>query len=124
MNDRKWIIAGLVVFFGLFTFPFWCNLAVGNTRPPQIKTGKGKCVEPADFMRRSHMRLLHKWRDQAVRRGERIYVAADGVRHEISLTRTCLRCHPKKSEFCDQCHDYADVRPSCWHCHVAPKEAK
>ena len=29
----------------------------------------------------------------------------------------CLDCHSNTAEFCDRCHDYASVRPYCWHCH-------
>jgi hypothetical protein len=72
-------------------------------------------------MRREHMQLLNEWRDEVVRTGGRVYVAADGQRYEKSLTRTCLGCHQSKANSCDRCHDYLDVQPQCWQCHVDPK---
>ena len=41
---------------------------------------------------------------------------------EMSLQNTCMACHTSKKEFCDQCHNYANVTPFCWDCHVEPKE--
>jgi hypothetical protein len=38
------------------------------------------------------------------------------------LQNTCLNCHNNKSKFCDQCHNYAEVTPYCWECHIEPKE--
>jgi hypothetical protein len=69
-------------------------------------------------MRASHMRLLADWRERAVRRGVRTYRASDGREFEISLSGTCLKCHLDKTKFCDRCHEYADVSPGCWDCHV------
>ncbi|MBW2266037.1 MAG: hypothetical protein JRF28_07735 [Deltaproteobacteria bacterium] len=44
----------------------------------------------------------------------------------MSLQNTCMsdNCHAKKTEFCDQCHDYTAVEPYCWDCHIVPKEPK
>jgi hypothetical protein len=57
-----------------------------------------------------------------------VYVAADGKKYNMSLQNECMRCHSNKTQFCDQCHDYAgltkDATPYCWTCHVAPKENK
>ncbi len=75
-------------------------------------------------MRANHMRLLNDWRDLVVREGERTYTAADGKVYEISLTGTCLKCHSNKETFCDRCHDYAGVTPSCWNCHIIPEEVR
>jgi hypothetical protein len=33
-----------------------------------------------------------------------------------------MDCHSNKSKFCDQCHNYVDVDPFCWDCHIEPKE--
>ena len=38
----------------------------------------------------------------------------------MSLTNTCLGCHSNKAQFCDQCHNYLEVTPYCWDCHVDP----
>jgi hypothetical protein len=71
-------------------------------------------------MRKYHMKLLQQWCDAVVRDGDRIYVAQDGRRYEMSLSRTCLGCHSTKKGFCDRCHDYARVTPNCWNCHQEP----
>ena len=47
---------------------------------------------------------------------------ADGKTVTMSLSGTCMSCHPNKKEFCDACHDYLAVSPYCWDCHVEPKE--
>ncbi len=77
------------------------------------------CVAPRDFMRASHMQLLVSWRDDVVRRNERVFVAYDGHRYEKNLLSTCLGCHEDKTKFCDRCHDYAGVSPRCADCHQA-----
>ena len=47
-----------------------------------------------------------------------------------SLSNTCMACHSNKTQFCDQCHNYLAVTPTCWGCHldkekkVAQAEAK
>ena len=41
----------------------------------------------------------------------------------MSLTRTCmLQCHTNKAEFCNKCHEYANVEPYCWECHISPDD--
>jgi hypothetical protein len=125
MYDGGKIIAGLVVFVGLITFPIWSNLAKGETPVPQPKivTQETACVAPTEYMRASHMALLNQWRDLVVREGNRVYVAFDGKEHVMSLTNTCLNCHSNKAEFCDQCHNYLGLSVYCWDCHLVPEES-
>jgi hypothetical protein len=66
--------------------------------------------------------MLNNWRDEVVREGNRLYVAADGKEYNMSLQNTCMNCHSNKSKFCDECHNYVAVKPYCWDCHIAPKE--
>jgi hypothetical protein len=73
-------------------------------------------------MKREHMQLLNDWRDRVVRDGDTIYTNAEGKTFTISLQNTCMKCHSNKSKFCDECHNYAAVKPYCWDCHIAPKE--
>ncbi|MEW6044977.1 MAG: sulfate reduction electron transfer complex DsrMKJOP subunit DsrJ [Bacillota bacterium] len=155
MYDAGKIIPGLVVFVGLATIPLWYNAGkvVGRTalnlgRPVIQALPERACVEPAAYMRTSHMQLLKQWRDQAIREGRRYYVAGDGKRYEISLQNTCLRCHAganpagggiqaaadqvtvvqagqshfDEPKFCATCHRYADVKPDCWNCHIGSGE--
>ena len=93
---------------------------------PKVFAAEKQGVESREYMRAKHMDLLKEWQESAVREGKRIYVATDGKRYEMSLTRTCLECHRNTAEFCDRCHNYMMVeyvRPrfECWDCHT-PKE--
>ncbi len=95
---------------------------------PKIVTTEKQCVESREYMRARHMDLLKAWQESVVREGTRIYVATDGKKYEMSLTRTCLGCHRNTAEFCDRCHNYVTVeyaRPrfECWDCHTPPKGA-
>ncbi len=131
LYNKGMIIAGIVVFLAVATFPLWYGRGQPVSPPdlkldtPAIAELKEKlCVEPAPFMRANHMKLLITWRDSVVREGNRVHRAADGKVHEISLTGGCLRCHSNKKEFCDRCHDYQGVSPKCWSCHIIPEEVR
>jgi cytochrome c553 len=124
MRDRHVIIAALIVFVALLTFPIWYARAAGTTArgpEPKLPETEKACVMPLEYMRASHMELLLTWRDDVVRRNVRTWTAPDGKSYTTSLSGTCLRCHANKAEFCDRCHTYAGVTPYCWDCHVDPK---
>lgn len=127
MFDTGKIIAGLVIFVALVTFPIWGSLG-GNAEKPKLvmPTNAEQCVESVEFMRANHMQLLDSWRHDVVRNGNRTYVSENGTEFDMSLSATdkksCTSCHTNKKEFCDACHDYASVKPYCWECHVEPKE--
>jgi hypothetical protein len=124
MYNAGKIIPGLVLFLALATAPIWYNVSKGHGAvAPEIEKPQGEtqCVADTAFMRRGHMQLLSSWRDEVVRSNDRVYVTADGRRYDKSLTRTCLGCHQSKARSCDRCHDYLDVKPYCWQCHVDPK---
>jgi len=127
--NAKPIFIGLVIFFGFATFPFWYN--GGRAAPPPEpkldtpviqKLEKKECVASKDYMRKSHMDLLNKWRTEAVRLANRYYVSAAGKTYPVSLQRGCMKCHSNKTEFCDQCHNYIGLTPYCWDCHIPPKQ--
>lgn len=125
MYNAGKILAGLVIFVGLATYPFWGSVGQPALQPkPVILSSAGKnCVESAEYMRANHMQLLDNWRHEVVRSEERTYVSkSNGKSFVKSLTNTCLDCHSNKSEFCDSCHNYASVKPYCWECHNVPKE--
>ena len=122
MNDRPFIIGGLIVFVAFVTAPIWRGLATRNAAlaAPEIKlpAQEKQCVAPAGYMHASHMQLLEQWRDGVVRGQELQYAAYNGKVYEKSLTRTCLGCHGNRKEFCDRCHDYNGVAAlNCWECH-------
>jgi hypothetical protein len=130
MHDTGKVLAGLAVFAVLVTSPLWMNALSGEgperpelTLPPN---GAAECVRDVELMRASHMDLLNTWRDDVVRHDERWEtVELGGVERRLSksLTGTCLDCHSNKDEFCDRCHTYTAVSPTCWTCHVVPGEA-
>ncbi len=127
MRDRGIILGGLLVFLGVLTFPVWYNLAAGTTsKAPDLKlpTQEKNCVAPVEYMRTSHMDLLMDWREQVVRHNIRTFKAFDGKMYTMGLSQTCLKCHTSKADFCDRCHDYAGVKPTCWDCHVDPNPAQ
>jgi hypothetical protein len=123
MQDGGKIILGLVVFVAVLATPLWYTAASGKGGevPEPAKASKGeRCVADTAYMRANHMDLLNPWRDEVVRESDRDYTAPDGTHHDKSLTRTCLDCHDEKEKFCDTCHSYAGVEPTCWDCHVIP----
>lgn len=127
MYDSGKIIAGMIIFLLLITFPVWYNAVSGKaayTPKLEIVTKEKQCVEPKQYMRAKHMELVDDWRLSVVRDGNRIYTASGGRTYDMSLTRTCLGCHSNKAQFCDRCHSYAGVTPDCWNCHVVPEESK
>ena len=122
MYDKIKVSAGLILFLGVATLPFWAGSGESQPMPkPVVREGLEACVEPALYMRANHMLLLDDWRDSVVRDGNRVYVSSSGRRFEKSLTKTCLNCHSNKTEFCDQCHNSIAVKPYCWNCHLVPE---
>ena len=121
MYDAGKSIAGVIIFLILLISPILYNVATGEASyapDPLIAAEAGdQCIESKDYMRDRHMDLVDNWRNTVVRGGNRIYCATDGKQWDMSLTDTCLGCHTNKSHFCDRCHDYSGVTPSCWDCH-------
>lgn len=127
MHDAGKIVAGLVLFVGVITTPFWYAFARGKpaAMPELARAASSQpCVESTAYMRAHHMELLNDWRDAVVRVDDRIYVATDGKRHPMSLSGTCLGCHSDPEGFCDRCHDYVGIDPYCWNCHQKSRAGK
>ena len=126
--DKGKVIAGLIIFVVMVTFPFWYNHGKAAPAPEPKLSEKAKaakeCVRPKEFMKAEHMQVLDVWRDTVVRGAQRTYENESGKEYTMSLTNTCLDCHTEKTEFCDKCHNYASVSPYCWDCHIDPKEKK
>lgn len=125
MYNGDKIVPGLIVFIGLMVFPIWYNMGDAGTPPkpekPAASAGKS-CVKDTQYMRTSHMQMLNDWRNEVLREGKREKIIIDGKEHEKSLQNGCMKCHTSKKKFCDECHQYAAVKPYCWDCHVQPKE--
>jgi hypothetical protein len=127
MYDAGKIIAGLIAFLVLATFPIWYGVAGGaaaKAPDPKIITTEKDCVAATAYMKTNHMDMLNQWRETVVREGRREYVSPTGRKFEMSLSNTCMSCHSNKSDFCDQCHNYMGVTPYCWDCHIEPKEVQ
>ena len=131
MDDAKKVAIGVLIFLALLTFPFWYGkgravppLPLKIDTPEIARLAEKKCLEPTAYMRASHMELIDSWREAVVRDGQRYYVTSSGKNVSMSLSQSCLGCHSNKEQFCDACHNYAGVKPSCWSCHNVPKEAK
>jgi len=127
MYKRPVILLGLITFIILVTYPFWSKVGAEKTAmeiKPELPVGHTECVESKEFMRSSHMTLLHQWRDGAVREHKRTYVNQKGKEFKKSLVGTCMNCHTSKEKFCDQCHSSVGVTMDCWSCHVSPDLAK
>ena len=126
MYDKKWIVLGLIIFIGLFSFPLWYNMVikVGKAAPaPEVVLSEkakaaGKCVMTKEYMTAEHMQLLDIWRHNVVRNSQREFVNTEGKAFDMSLSNTCLDCHDNKAQFCDRCHTYASVDVYCWDCHI------
>lgn len=123
MYDKDKIIPGIAIFLVLLLFPVWYNM--GNAGPqPTLEKPKDatKCVEEVQYMRTTHMQMLDTWRDEVLRDGNRTQVTINSKKYEKSLMNGCMNCHTNKKKFCDECHQYASVKPYCWDCHFVPKE--
>lgn len=123
MSDKRRVILGLVILVVIVAFPLWYALPGGSGPRPELEmpAGETQCVEHKEFMTANHMHLLNQWRDAVVREGKDTYTSeAYGKTFEMSLTRTCMNCHAKRETFCNRCHDYTDVHPYCWDCHLEP----
>jgi hypothetical protein len=112
----------LLLFVSAVLLPF--GLALARGRAPfkpvlEMPFGKGPCVDDAETMRTAHMTMLHAWQNDAIRSGNRAYVAASGVSYEKSLSKTCMGCHTDEKTFCAACHDAVGASNNCFSCHIA-----
>ncbi len=127
--SKNAILTGLIIFILAVLLPFWVNLGGTAAAPKPVISARakaaGRCILDKYDMRADHMELLNQWRNSVVRHSNRLYKTADGKVFTMSLAtgkQSCLGCHDGKKEFCDKCHNYANVEPYCWECHTDPKE--
>jgi len=117
------IIASLIIFVGLFTIPFFYNMGKANAGPEvnlqQLEYMQS--VEPAIDMIAEHPQLFNQWRNEAVREGKTVYVNSEGQSFDMSIEK--LAGSDSSKQLCASCHDYLAVQPTCWSCHIEPKEA-
>jgi hypothetical protein len=125
MSDRTKTLIGLAVVLIVAAFPMWQTLGAADdaARPElELPEDETQCVEETAFMSARHMELLNQWRNAVVREGETEYTSTSGETYTMSLTGTCMDCHDNREAFCTRCHDYANVAPRCWNCHIEPEE--
>jgi hypothetical protein len=123
VSDKPIVIGGLAIVVVALTFPFWYTLAAGSSGPPpDPEVPSGSCVRDTEYMKAHHMDLLDEWRDEVVRENNTEPVSIDGREYPKSLTRGCMSCHASRQQFCQECHSYANVEPTCWDCHVESME--
>jgi len=127
------VLVGLVVFAGaaLFMLGAHHNVRTATAAPASsaivaspakaVPIDSTKCIAPTEYMKAHHMQVLDQWRFDSVRKGTRTFVTPDGRHFDKSLN-TCLGCHASNPMFCFMCHDYANVKPTCWSCHLSPME--
>lgn len=127
MRNKTNIVVGVLVFLLVVTSPIWMNLSksadasdvqVSLDTPTINALDEKKCIYDTEYMRENHMEILHQWKVQVVREGNRYLVTPDGREIEMSLQNTCLDCHSNYDEFCQACHDQNGVDPNCWTCHT------
>lgn len=93
-------------------------------KPVIEKAIKGEqCVEPTDYMRRNHMKLLTHQRQETVH---------EGIRTKKYSLKECINCHASKEtgsvtaakdNFCVSCHSYAAVKIDCFDCHSSKPQS-
>lgn len=90
---------------------------------PKLDIGKGgKCVDDPKFMRKNHMDVLKRQRDETMRQGIR------GGKYSLAA---CVDCHASKKNdsvlgsnenFCQGCHVYVEVKIDCFECHSSKRK--
>ena len=111
----------------LLAMLFCLSASAGATESPlapRLDIGKGgQCVEDPQWMRKNHMHLLIRQRDETVRKGLR-----DG---KYSL-KNCIECHAslrdnsvigRDDSFCQGCHRYEAVKIDCFECHSSKRKS-
>jgi hypothetical protein len=131
MHKPVKIIAILVLAGVMISLPLLLNVGHAYVEPelsldtPTIKTlTTPECIESRAYMQANHMQLLDEWRDAVVREGSTTFINSTGQPFEMSLDETCLDCHSNRTEFCDTCHEFMDVKPYCWDCHTGGSGSK
>lgn len=125
MYNSDKVIPGIIIFILFFTIPIWLNFGRVEAIPePELPKKEKECVEPKEFMRAYHMKLLDHWRKIAIRENKYLYISSTGKEYFISLQRTCMKCHESREKFCDRCHDFVITHPDCWNCHFTREEVK
>lgn len=119
--DLRWSVLVLLALFA------WGGLSPTHAAAPKPvveKALKGEqCVEPTEYMRRNHMKVLDGHRDKTVH---------EGIRTKKYSLKECINCHASpqtgsvtaaKDNFCVSCHSYASVKIDCFDCHSSKPQS-
>ncbi|MGD8640033.1 MAG: hypothetical protein PVG89_05360 [Gammaproteobacteria bacterium] len=121
---RPAILGLIIIAISALSVTAWADAPLPDISKPE---GKDQCVEPTDFMRKSHMDLLLHQRDETMHRG---------IRTKKHSLKECIDCHAvydnsgqpvshlNSKHFCVQCHEYASVSIDCFDCHASKPEQK
>ena len=120
LHVKRWVLLMLALWA-------WAGLApvhAGAPKPVVEKALKGEqCVEPTEYMRRNHMKVLDGHRDKTVH---------EGIRTKKYSLKECINCHASektgsvtaaKDNFCVSCHSYASVKVDCFDCHSSKPQS-
>jgi hypothetical protein len=121
-------IIAFAIFLLVLTTPFIVAAAQGNignaATAPQLADecapNDDYCLERPDpakgdvcsitgdneYVTANHPVVLKDERNEAVRHG---------VRNKDHSLKECFTCHVDKKTFCDRCHDYSGVQPTCFN---------
>ncbi|NEX12254.1 MAG: hypothetical protein C1942_06090 [Prosthecochloris sp.] len=120
------MISGIVALVLLIAITLFRDDGSTQTGPSELgqaaPVDSSMCIASKEYMQAHHMQVLDKWRHDSVREGNRTHVTPDGRHFDKSL-QTCLGCHANNRFFCFMCHQYANVKPTCWNCHLSPMES-
>jgi hypothetical protein len=110
------LLAAIVTVSAVLSAPTFASEGKRTPLPTVDIANPGKCIAPAEEMRRNHMVKLKHQRERTMR---------EGIRGESASLNECVNCHASKKtgsvhqegEFCQSCHAYAAVKLDCFQCH-------
>lgn len=113
-RTRAWLLPVIAGFFILLPLAYsvgrFALVSIFPAPKPFLQAAADptrRCVRDPAWMRQNHRVFLRELRDKTVRQG---------IRNEITL-RSCSQCHKDKAQFCDKCHNAANLHPDCFDCH-------
>jgi hypothetical protein len=122
---HKNTLIGLVIVAMLAAAAYLATGAETRDASPAADSGTADstgCIYPKEYMQTHHMQVLADWKEHAAHEGpDAVMKAPDGRRFQKDLA-TCLGCHDNNRFFCFSCHNYANVKPNCWNCHISPQD--
>ena len=113
-----WLVGAMLV------LPLTASAGVPTPVIPKAKAGT-TCVEPANVMRREHMKFLLHHREEVVRQGIRTkkFSLVKGIAGHTAPDKSGAVARIGTPEhFCSTCHNFAAVNIDCFECHADKPE--